>query len=261
MHLFICLNSPYSLQTSLGSKYLPRTAGLRGKNLQTARKDFVTRLDLGEPEQRNVFKALSLVCRRWFHHEFWDESPPGWLEQRPRWLCRAGSAAQGLLCCSPFPGNFRERPFPPLRSVPSVLLRWHLRALPRAGRAGRGVLAVCAARGWPLLSPCHTKGSGTGAQGRGGCSAMASPAVAAGKGDGSCCSGDIPPLPYSGGVRRGWKSRDREGMEWPIPTCVPAQCCHSSLTRVWVALKAASTCHRNQSGHFTCSPFCAYLCL
>lgn len=187
------------------------------------------------------------MCRRWFHPEFWDESPAGWLEQRPRWLCRAGSAAQGLLCCSPFPGNFRERPFPPLRSVPSVLLRWHLRALPRAGSAARGVLAVCAARGWPLLSPCHTKGRGTGAQGRGGCSAMASPAVAAGRGDGSCCSGDIPPVPYSGGVR---KSRHGDGgMEWPILTCVPAQCCHSSLTRVWVALKAASTCHRNQSGH------------
>lgn len=77
---------------------------------------------------------------------------------------------------------------------------------------------------------------------------MASPAVAAGKGDGA---GTFPLLPTA----VGFGVAGNRGTEWPIPTCVPAQCCHSCLGGT------EGTCHRNQSGHFTCSPFCAYLCL
>lgn len=130
---------------NLESKYLPRTSGAGEKILQIARKDFVTAVDLGKTEQRNVFKAPSLVCRRWFYPEFWAEFPPGWLEQRPRWLCRAGSAAQGLLCAP----HSRQLPSTPISPAPFLCHlfspRWHLR---------------CPSRGWQGWWPCARLGGG-----------------------------------------------------------------------------------------------------
>lgn len=188
-----------------------------GKNIQTARKDFVTAVDVGKAEQRNVFKAPSLVCRRWFYPEFWAESPPGWLEQRPRWFCRAGSAAQGLLC-APRSLELPSTPISTDSSLCHLLSPAGIRgALPRAGRAGGSVSGSGVASAVTLS---HTKGRrGTGTPGRGGCSAMASPVLAAGKGSGTgaAAPGRFPPAPDSGG---GWKSRGKKGWSgrWP-PVC------------------------------------------
>lgn len=121
MHLFICFNSPCSLQMSLVSKYLPRTPGLR-ENLQTARKDFVTRSDLRKAEQRNVFKLRAWCVGAGFIPCFpssgmnplqagWNKDPVGF-----GWAGGPGSAAQGLLCAphslatsesTRLPGSFR----------------------------------------------------------------------------------------------------------------------------------------------------------
>lgn len=178
MHLFIWFNSPCSLQMSLVSKYLPRTPGLR-ENLQTARKDFVTRSDLRKSRTKKCFEAPSLVCRRWFHPvlpKLRDESPPGWLEQRPRWLWlggRAGLCSTRAPLCSPATSESARFP----RLAPCHLLSL-CPPLPCPARAA-GLGARGAPR-WPLPVTLSHKGE-RHRQGRGGCSAMASPAVAAGK--------------------------------------------------------------------------------
>lgn len=228
---------------------MPRTPGLGENNLQTARKDLVTRSDLGKPEQRNVLRAPSLVSRRWFDPEFWDESPPGWLEQRPRWLWRAGgpgSAAQGLLCAPHSLATSENAHFP--RFVPYHLLSLLAFAVPFPGlaerRGGGGRVRGSGVASAVTLSHKGERHLRAG-QGR---------LLRDGVTGGGCGKRELllqGESPRSGRVG-GFGVVGKGGMEWPIPSPVSL---HNAVTcplpRAWVALKGchAGTCHRNQLGH------------
>lgn len=83
---------------------------------------------------------------------------------------------------------------------------------------------------------------------------MASPLLAAGKGSGTgaAAPGRIPPFPTSVEV---FGVAGKGGMEWPIPTCVPAQCCHLSPPPCLGATERLPCLHLSPKPikRFTCS--------
>lgn len=272
MHLFIWFNSPCSLQMSLVSKYLPRTPGLR-ENLQTARKDFVTRSDLLKSRTKKCFEAPSLVCRRWFHPvlpKLRDESPPGWLEQRPRWLWlggRAGLCSTRAPLCSPFPGNFRERPSPPARSVPSALALPAF-AVPCPGR-GAG-----SAGGSEVASARHLvtqRGEAPAGQGRllrygvtgGGCRQMKWLGKGSGRGAGAAAPGRFLRWKKCRGLA--WLEMERQGWGgWSPHLCPPCTALSFVPRRSQGGTEGCQHLSPKpiSAGTLTCSAYlCSYLCL